>query len=81
MNRLIIKNMQNKYPTLYIAAVILFLIYILWAAFPNTDMGTSNLLFKLLFITPFILLIIYYQLNRKKNEECRRVIGWFGVEQ
>lgn len=59
--------MKNKHPILYIAAIILFLIYILWAAFPDTDMGISNLLFKILFITPFILLIIYYQLNRKKK--------------
>lgn len=59
--------MHKKYPILYIAAIILFTIYILWAAFPPTDMGISNLLFKILFIAPFILLIIYYQLNRRKN--------------
>ena len=57
---------KNKYIFLNYTAISLFIIYFIATSIPKLDTEENKIYFKVLFIIPFILLIIY---NILKNKE------------
>ena len=61
------KKRYKKYGFLYFLAILLFIIYFITISIDGFYTGENNIYSKILFLTPFILLLINSFFNRKKN--------------
>lgn len=63
-------KIKAKYRVLYYIAVLLFIVYFILTAIPNIYTDENKIYFSILFVIPFVILLIYdYLIKKKKNEK------------
>lgn len=60
--------MKKKCLILYRTAIVLFVVYIIMTAIPEFGADENKIYFEILLTLPFLLLLLYNQLNHTKNE-------------